>query len=417
VTVRAVVVAAVLSIAFHSSAVARQRTSAALVDRHLTVGAGATIATAAGEALGRAGDALVPHRIFPEDGPVRRSTNITYRLLKLTLLDSPQEQLLRVANHELFGHGGRVRERFDGPVGYRIGVARPYGRGGGSTTFVLDREPWPQERLSIHVAGMEASAVAADLLGSRAMLQGRMTARDALRYLGFELDTLSYVLSTDDEGEEPGHDVADFLEMYNGLAAEAGVSPLRTRTLGREALASLANPVLTYAAWGVGRYVATGASDVVVPMFTIAGVRYLPLVRYRLTPFGTEWSLVNVLHGRVRPTQVELRIGRGIDARPWGVAIAHRGLPAWRDWTADVAVNVWRQPELSESSDDPFPSPMRLGAHLRGRLERPLVPMWFSRDRATLIVDVGLKSAGFVPGEQLAAGFVTRAGVGLSLAH
>jgi hypothetical protein len=60
---------------------------------------------------------------------------------------------------------------------------------------------------------------------------------------------------------------------------------------------------------------------------------------------------------------------------------------------------------------------MRLGAHLRGRLELPLMRVWFSADRATLIVDLGLKSAGFVPGEPLGGGFITRAGIGLPLAR
>jgi hypothetical protein len=175
--------------------------------------------------------------------------------------------------------------------------------------------------------------------------------------------------------------------------------------------------VLAYAGWGLARYIATGANDVIVPMLTIGGVRYLPLVRYRLTPFGTEWSLVNELGGRVRPMQVELRVGRSFDVRPWAVAVRQRELPAWREWTVDLALAVWRQPGFVESSDEPFPPAMRVGAHLRGRFERPLVPVWFSADRATLVVDLGLKSAGFVPGEPLGGGFVTRAGIGLPLAR
>lgn len=407
---------AALSAALASPAAARQTTSAAIVDPDITVGAGATIAATLGEAVARAGDAVIPHRLFSEEGGLRRSTNGAYRFLKLAFVDAPQERLLLVLNHELFGHGARVRERFDGPIGYRIAVPSPYGKGGGSTTFIFDRAPSLHERLSVHAGGMEASAVAADLVVSRAISRGSMTTRDALRYLGFELDTLSYALSTDGD-EEAGHDVADFLEAYRELAAAAGAPPLRTSTLRRDALVSLANPMLAYAMWGLGRYVATGSNDVRVPMLTIGGVRYLPLVRYRLTPFGTEWSLVNELGGRVRPTQIELRLGRAPGERPWGVGLRHRDLPAWREWTIAVDANVWRQPQFAGSSGAPFPRAMRLGAQLRGRLERPLIPVWFSADRATLIVDVGLKSPGYVPGEPLGGGFVTRAGIGLPLAR
>jgi hypothetical protein len=398
-----------------SPTAARQTSSAALVDPEVTTGAGATIVTTVGEALARAGDIVVPHRLFLEDGSARRSGNITFRLLKVAFLDAPQERLLLVVNHELFGHGARLRERFDGPVGYRIGVPAPYGRGGGSTTFIFDRQPSLHERLAVHVAGMEASAVAADLLASRAISDGTMTGRDALRYLGFELDTLTYILSTAEEGEDPGHDVGDFLAAYNEGAHATDASPLRARMLRRQALVGFANPMLAYAAWGLGRYIATGTNDVRVPAVTIAGVRYVPLVRYRLTSFGTEWSLVNELGGRLRPTQVELRVGRALDARPWGIAVRQREVKAWGRWTAGLALDVWRQPRFADSWDQPVPSGMRFGAHVRGRLERPLIPVWFSASGATLIVDVGLKSAGFAAGEPLGAGVVTRAGVGLPL--
>jgi hypothetical protein len=41
--------------------------------------------------------------------------------------------------------------------------------------------------------------------------------------------------------------------------------------------------------------------------------------------------------------------------------------------------------------------------------------VWFSADRATIVVDVDLKSAGFVPGAPLRGGLVVRGGVGLRL--
>jgi hypothetical protein len=192
----------------------------------------------------------------------------------------------------------------------------------------LDHPPSPHEQLAIHAGGMEANGVAGDLLASRALSRGGMTARDAMRYLEFELDTLSYVLSTDEE-EEPGHDVFDFLTLYNELAAATETRTLGLRTLKRESLVSLANPMLAYAAWGIGRYLATGGTSVGVPMLTIGSVRYLPLVRYRLTPLGTEWAIVNELGGSIRPTQVEVRAGRSLAAHPWGVSVRQRQLPAW----------------------------------------------------------------------------------------
>jgi hypothetical protein len=410
------VVVAFVAAAAAAPAHAGQSTSAVLVDRDMSAGAGATTMATFGEAVARAENTVVPHRLFDEHGATRRTGSIAYRLGRVVFFDAPQEEFVMVFNHEVFGHGARLRERFDGPIGYHFSIPSPYGGGGASTRSALDREPSPHEVLSIYVAGMEASAVAADVTASRAVSRGRMTPRDAMRYLEFELDTFAYVRGTDDEGEEPGHDVFDFLEAYNELASSVGASTLSVRTLKRQALVSLANPMLAYAAWGIGRYVATGATDVGVPMLTIAGVRYLPLFRYRLTPFGTEWALVNELGGRVRATQIEFRFGRALDARPWGIAVRQRALPAWRQWTLDLGGTVWRQPKFAASADEPFPPPTQLGVHVRGRLERRLIPVWFSTSRASLIVDIGVKSAGFVPGEPLGGGVIARAGIGLPLA-
>jgi hypothetical protein len=320
-----------------------------------------------------------------------------------------------VVNHEVFGHGARLRERFDGPIGYRIGVPSPYGRGGGSTTFIFDRPPSPNERMAVHAGGMEVDSMAAALVSHRAFSAQQMRPRDAIRYLAFELDTLSYVLSTDDEGEEPGHDVAAFLDAYNTAAVMAGAPALTPRALRRRALIGLANPMLAYAAYGIGRYLVTGGTDVPVPALSIAGVRYLPMLRYRLVPYGTEWSLVNELGGRIRPTQIELRIGRAPDATPWGVRVRQREVAAWRAWVLEASVDVWRQPPLALAAEGSVSASPRTGLEVRGRVERPFLPVWFSAERATIAVDVGAKSTGYVPGEPLRGGLVVRGGVGLPL--
>lgn len=395
---------AVLVVALTAGAAARvsaQSTAPVLVDRDMSAGTGAVLMATFGEAVARAENAVVPHRLFDERGAGRRAANVTYRIGRFLFFDAPQEQFVMVVNHELFGHGARLREQFNGPIGYEFHTPAPYGPGSASTTYVFDRVPTPAERLSVHTGGMETSGIAADVTASRALQRGSMSARDALRYAGFELDTLLYVLGTDDDGEEPGQDVADFLATYNALALVSGAELLSTQTLKRRALASLANPMLGYAAWRIGRYLATGADEGAIPTLSIGGVRYLPLMRYRLTPFGTEWALVNEIGGRMRPTQVELRIGHAPNDRPWGLSVRHREIPAWNEWLIDVGMAVWRQPEF--------------GAQVRARLQRPLVPVWFSTDRATLIVDAGVKGEGYVPGEPLGAGPVIRAGIGLPL--
>jgi hypothetical protein len=409
-----VVLAAAIGAAASSSAAAQQLASEALFDPHLNVGSGATISATIGALVAHAEETAVPDRLFEEPGASRRTANVTYRFLKNVFFDAPQEQLLLVFNHEVFGHGGRLRERFDGPIEYHIEVPAPYGGGAGETSYLLNRAPTPYELLAISAGGMESTSVVASIVAERAFVDGRMRPRDALRYLLFEFDTQGYIASTNDD-EEPGHDVGDFLTTYNDLAAAAGAHTLTPRQLRRESLVGLANPLGAYALFGIARYWWNGATDVPVPTLSIAGVRYLPLVRYRLTPYGTEWSLVNALAGRMRPTEVEVRIGRSPLETPWGIGVRQRSVASWRGWSVDAAADVWRQPPIAGTDPRRIEFDLRTGARVRGRANHAVMPVWFSTSRATLVVEVGAKSAGYVPGEPLRAGIVARAGLGLPL--
>ena len=406
------VLAAAIGAAASSSAAAQQLASEALFDPRLTVGSGATISATIGALVAHAEETAIPDRLFGEPGAPRRTANVAYRFLKHVFFDAPQEQLLLVFNHEVFGHGGRLRERFEGPIEYHIEVPEPYGGGAGVTSFVLNREPTPYELLAISAGGMESTSVVASIVAERAFVDGRMHSRDALRYLLFEFDTQGYIASTNDE-EEPGHDVGDFLKTYNDLAAAAGAQTLTPRQLRRESLVGLANPLGAYALFGIARYWWNGATDVAVPTLSIAGVRYLPLFRYRLTPYGTEWALVNALGGRMRPTEVELRIGRSPLETPWGIGVRQRSVATWRGWSVDAAADVWRQPPIAGTDPRRVEFDLRTGTRVRGRASHAVMPVWFSMSRATLIVEVGAKSAGYVPGEPLRGGVVARAGIGL----
>ena len=395
---------------------ADQTAAAVLVDRDLTVGAGATVTAAVGEAVARAEEAIVPVRLFNERGVARRGANVAYRVVKLLFFDIPQEQWLIVANHEVMGHGARLRERFDGSIRYRIDAPSPYGNGGGTTFFRFDRQPTAAELLAVSAAGMEADAVAARIVAERAFARGHMPSRDAIRYLGFELDTLTYVLSTGDDFDEEarGHDVAQFLRTYNEIAADAGARPLTARTVRREVLASLANPMVGLAAYSIGRYLWNGAMDVRVPALSIGGVRYLPLVRYQLAPYGTEWAVTNHLSAARWPTRIEVRVARAPGARPWGVGVERREIATWRSWRFDAGVDIWRQPGIAARTGPAVQRP-RLGIDVRSRAEREFLPVFFSEQRATVIIDVGAKTSGFVPGEPLGGGLVARVGMGFPL--
>lgn len=319
-----------------------------LFDRAMTPGAGATVTNSVARLLARGEDRIVPLRLFSDEGKLRRGTNAAYRLLKLGLFDDPQENWFRVANHEVFGHGGRLRELFDGPISYELPPPPPYGRGGGATFFEFTGTPTVEEVLAVTVGGMEANYVLARSLAQDAITDGGWNYRDALRYFYSEYDTIRYVRSVDPL-EEEGHDVGDFLRIYNNVATRAGEDTISPRRLRRNALASFANPLLAYSYYSTFvSYVWQGRTTAPVPMIHFGATRYLPMVRFHLTSFGTEFVLDNAFVRNGRFINVTLTSGQTVGARTWSVGALATRIASVRQWTIGGEGTVWHRPEWGE---------------------------------------------------------------------
>jgi hypothetical protein len=396
---------AAVCIVVHASEANGQPSAAALADADMTAAAGSAVIDLAATVVGRAEDAILPPTLFEEDTAVRRAGGVGYRFARLFALDVPQEDWLRVANHEVFGHGARLRERFDGPIRYSIGVPPPYGSGGGSTSFEFNREPTLEEVLAITVGGMEANNIAASRVALRAMREGQSTYRDMLRYLLGRLDTVGYILDTDDELEEPGHDVSDFIRTLRDAAG----SDLTAGELKRRAIVGLADPMLGYAVYGLAvSYLWRGRTRVTVPTFTLGGVRYLPALRFHLTSFGTEWVLDNTFVRDLRATRVSVRVGEAPDARSFGAAVRRDAVWTWRRARIDADVSAWHQPRLLDDGG----VERSAGGAAFAIASIPLEVRWLRW--ASVVVQAGYKTRGFIEGEPLDAGVVVRGGIGLT---
>ena len=93
--------ALLLMLCWQATTARAQEVVPALVDRDLTVAAGASLVNAAGVLVEQLERQVVPDRLFAERGLPRRAINISYRTAKLFLFDRPQEDWLMVANHEM----------------------------------------------------------------------------------------------------------------------------------------------------------------------------------------------------------------------------------------------------------------------------------------------------------------------------
>jgi hypothetical protein len=230
-------------------------------------------------------------------------------------------------------------------------------------------------------------------LAGDALLAGHWHYRDARRYLYAEYDTIHYILRTTDH-EKEGHDVGDFMKIYNEVATDNHEKTLNARTLRRRVLAGFLNPMIAYSYYSAFvSYVWSGHADSPAPMLHLGGTRYLPMARFQLTTFGTEWIIDNALVRDGRFFDATIRAGQTIGARTWGAGLQATRLAGWKRWTFDAEGHLWHQPDW--------------GGEVTATAHRQL------RSGLSLVGQGGYKSNGFLAGEPIHQGVVLRIGAAL----
>jgi hypothetical protein len=377
-------------------------------DRDMTPLSGTADLLAVDHALAAVEDRWLPASPFDESTGIKHALGVGYRIGKWFALDLPQDHLLMVVGHEVFGHGARLREIGAHGVSYGFDAPIPYGGGGAVTEFRGDLLVTRADALGIDTGGIEAQNVLAGTIGRHAIEAGTIGYRDAWLYLESRLDGLRYIRSVSPRSAE-GHDVRSFLIDFNDGCDPPVCSPISASTLKRRALSMLADPMLAYAGYGWAySYFGHGRSSSPVPMIPLpAGVRYLPALRFEMTPYGTA---ITTEHTFARDaSQAMLSVGVGDTGRThaWQIGVATANLIRRARWRADLTADVWRQPSLDTPPDAQSMETGVLGA---GTLR---VPLGAPGDRASVLVEAGYKSDGFIRGERLHSGPIIRIGIAL----
>jgi hypothetical protein len=386
-------------------------------DQYMTPAAGAQDLVALQNVLATAEDRWVPHRFGAERTRPALALGILYRAGKFLALDVPQDHMLMVLAHEVFGHGARFRELGDGRIGYGFDPPIPYGDGDAFTRFNGRFPISPLAHLSASSSGIEAQHSLADAITEHAVARGRIHYREAWLYFESRLTGMTYILTASPHSSE-GHDVADFLEIFED-ACTSPCSPLTRRYVQQRALLALADPMLYYALYGVAAsYIGQGDTSGPMPMIPLGDrVRVLPSLGYALAPYGAEWTVRTAFQTNDRAqrrqrrlTNVAVRVGNTGATTAWGVTARVADALRIRSLRISANVDVWHQPDiLADHTSDP----LHMGAGATATVAVPLPSFLRSRWSDLIHVTAGYKAQGYVPGEQLSGGGVLRAGITL----
>ncbi len=390
---------------------AAQSESAILIDRRLTMPVGVSSLLLLESLVWRAEDAVLPRRLGPA-GRENRVLGIGYRAAGLVLLDAPTSLFSSVALHEIFGHGARVRE-FRWSASYHLDWPAPYGAGGGvtETDFGVGTTVTATELLALTAGGMEADNLTGTALGRRWAALNRITYREALRYLFSQADQFGY-LHGSPLGE--GDDVEAYLASLNGIRAAAGQPALGRSDLARQSDVGLLNPLLWYSFASVlSSHLVSGTDTGRIPMLKLGTLRYLPYLRYSLSPFGPEVHSEHLIRGGERLLSADLRIGVGGGSRTWGFGASLSKLISRPRFELDGRVSVWHQPgfSLGGRTERPFKGGMGGLASVTGRWHTTGASLF--QLPIAVVAEVGYKARGFLEGEALGGGAIVRIGMGL----
>jgi hypothetical protein len=220
------------------------------------------------------------------------------------------------------------------------------------------------------------------------------------------------------------NDVLSWLHLANyragfGSAVDESGPGLSLASLKRRARVAALDPALYVATYTVLRtYLLDGAPAAPLPMLRVGPVRVLPTAGFHLAPYASEWTLAGLVAAPAgRTARVSVRRADGVLSRAWGAGAAATGVVRGPQLALDAGLDVWRQPPLALDPDEPEPvpgMPLRTGGALYvAGTYRVVGGADPGRPGLSLRAQVGFKTEGYLPGEELGAGPVVRLGLRL----
>ncbi len=338
------------------------------------------------------------------------------RFSELFFLWDPINYASMVAQHEVFGHGYRVRSIYDTGaevIKYKIGVPPPYGPGGGLTGYKF----YPSltsvfQMTSIASAGVESTSILANRLRLQWLKEQKIPHSQASLYWHSQQDITHYILATQ---KARGGDIYEYAQLISRTYG----NNLTLRALKNPAYMNLLDPFTFYSLYSSWKYIFQGA-EASIPMIPIGSYKYLPSFRMGLTPFGPEYYLENFLVKEDSPIYFYLRNGSFIGHRYMGLGIEYPSVWKFGTLSLGFRADAWLQPAANFNSSrysiDEYISPSWAPIHIdnsRVGTSISLICQKEAWENGSFFLQIGGKSQGYVPGEELNSGLIFRVGLTL----
>ncbi len=374
-------------------------------------------------------DVLFAHRIlertegyFIGKSPIYYSKQAAarmWRLSELVFIWLPINYLATVVQHEVFGHGYRLRDTPRAHVsGYHFGTPPPYGSGGGATSYYYSTNFTTTEATSAAMAGVESTAILAQITKLKWLQANWIDPRQSVLYLLCQQDLNLYIGTLKTQGSLDGHDINDYIHSLNYTYPSNFLSGARLRSLS---WINLGDPFTFYSIYSWFHYLSSGKESK-IPMIPVWDWGYLPGVRLGLTPFGPEFFIENYLLKRNKPVYFYVKGGEHAKNDYYGLGFFAPSIWNIHRWSFGARFDAWRQPKLLLTPGNV--SIYDINFDVKPDKHDPLYPyseqfkvrygaagsilFAYQSKRSGFETEFGYKAQGFLPGYSLRASPVIR---------
>lgn len=397
---------------------------------------------------------------LPRPSLARRILARTLRFSELTFFWGPLNETIHTTQHEVFGHGYRIRDlgkKTAEVVSYKIGLPFPYGDRAAYTAYNFNLDISPQDLALIAVAGTEADTIMSHNIALDWLSENKIDGREASLFLHSALQLPSYILSLKDVKEtfdtyqkQEGHDVATYLMNLNSIyPSEKSFSNQLSTLREKAAYSILTNAFTYYSLFAQWRYIWTGKTT---PMTLGTGpIRFfMPIYRVELSPFGPEDVVgTYLLFKSGEPTYLYYKSGSFSQNKYHGFGFENKGIFKIGSSSFGLKLDFWNQPALLHHK--PVEHEVIPQLYTTSSFWKPIVAMGLSSEYEvefdhsqngytnkelfskyfgsaasliyqyefdgsrsnTLFTQLGYKTKGFLPGESIHAGPIIRFGMNL----
>lgn len=320
-----------------------------------------------------------------------------------------------VVQHEIFGHGYRIRDINRGRVkvnGYSFNAPIPYGPGGAATSYSISDHLTTTEETAIAMAGVESTAILAFLMKINWLMANFIDPRQVILYLLSEHDLNLYIGSLNTQGDLDGHDISGYIKSLNQTYTSHLISGARLRSLS---WINLADPFTYYSIYAWFHFISSG-KETAIPMIPVWKMGLLPNARLGLTPFGPEFFVECYLRQEKKPFYFYVKGGNHSDNTYLGLGFFAPSIWTVGKWAFGARIDGWRQPKLlltpahtpvsdidfdaKPNQADPLYSYSQQSQIIYSGAGSVLVS-YQSAGRSGFQTELGYKAQGFLPGYAL----------------